>query len=213
MESSRGVISVDYSQFYVMEEVESDSAEIPHVSPDFASEKPVLLAPGYITMSSEVHWHYAPVTLCLVSAADELPSLGDQWAHLDSVEYRPVYRGRMRIFGCTTGPADPEVRLKLRPDRTYMVHVYAKGRDDARARWEQYLDDNSFEDEYREGDSSADEDGFDDFHEQVFEEYLIAFSPLGYQEPLPPADRPWYRRSRSATPEAGGGLEPPSAGA
>ncbi|WP_190134170.1 hypothetical protein [Streptomyces longispororuber] len=188
------MISVDYSQFYVMEMYESEFDELPHMSPDFASHKPVLLTPGTITICSEVHWHYAPVTLLQVPTVDDIPTLGEEWAHLDSVEYRPVYRGTMQLYGCTTGPAEPDVRLQLDPGRTHAVHVYVKGRQDARVRWEEYLD-NEFpgEDAYTEGNDPS-EDEEDEFRKTVFEEYLIVFSPLGSQAAPQPADRPWRRR-------------------
>ncbi|MEU2563214.1 hypothetical protein ABZ626_28325 [Streptomyces longispororuber] len=203
------MICVDYRQFYVMEVPDTDF-DVPREEPDFASGNPVLVTPGQITISSEVQWHYAPVTLCQTSADDGWPPPTDQWVHLDSVEYRPVYHGRMRIFGCTTGPATPEVRLELSPDRTYTVHVYAKGREDAPARWEEYLADDEAEDDEDTEDDGSEDGEFDDFQEQVFEEYLIVFVPLGYQEPPQPADRPWRPRSRSATPSASDEAGPPS---
>ncbi|WP_282795184.1 hypothetical protein [Streptomyces sp. CC224B] len=194
MESHRGVISVDYSQFYVMEEPDSDF-DVPQVDRDFASGKPVLVTPGEITICSKVQWHYAPVTLCSASVGVESPPIADEWVHLDSVEYRPVYRGAMRVFGCTTGPATPEVRLELSPNRTYTVHVYAKGREDAHARWDEYLANDVSADDDEDTDDDDDEYGeVDNFHEQVFEEYLIAFVPLGYQESPQPAERPWRRQ-------------------
>ncbi|WJV47521.1 hypothetical protein [Streptomyces flavofungini] len=183
------MISIDYRQFYVIEEPDSDF-DVPRADRDFASGNPVLVTPGEITICSEVQWHYAPVTLCRASADVGLPPLADQWALLDSVEYRPVYHGGMRVLGCTTGPATPEVRLELSPGRTYTVHVYAKGREDAHARWEEYLADDVSEDDKEAEDDDSEDGEFDDFHEQVFEEYLIVFVPLGYQEAPQPADRP-----------------------
>ncbi|WP_329404213.1 hypothetical protein [Streptomyces melanogenes] len=96
------------------------------------------------------------------------------WQLLGKWPYQPVSGGRMSISGPTTSPAVPAAcwltggrghapDLQLDPASTYTVHVYAKGRQDSRARYEAAMD--------------REEWGL---HEG-FEDYVVAFVPTGQQ--------------------------------
>jgi hypothetical protein len=151
---------------YATERVE-DGFERLDEEPDFASGRPVLLTPGQLTVCSCVQSHYAPVALISTGPDEGLPELGEGWALLDTVEYRPVYGGRMELWGCTTGPSNPAVHLNVPTSRTHTVRVYAKGREDANQRFVESL-------------------GRDEVLHEGLEEYVIVFTPAGWQEPPQP---------------------------
>ncbi|MFD4240467.1 hypothetical protein ACFWP3_02455 [Streptomyces sp. NPDC058525] len=144
MDIVSGVVGIEYSHFYIAEQVEEGFDSVGDL-PDFRTSEPVIVTPGMLTVVSRVQSHDAWVTLM---AADAEPvQQTDAWQLLGSWPYRPVYRGRMGISGPTTGPALPALgwlpgsqgyapTLALDPATIYAVHVYARGREDSRARYE-----------------------------------------------------------------------------
>ncbi|WHM41067.1 hypothetical protein [Streptomyces sp. BPTC-684] len=144
MDVVSGVVSIAYSHFYVSEHVERGFDRTTQI-PDFRTDDPVIFTPGQLTIVSCVQSHDAWVTLMLSDA--EPVQQSKQWQLLGMWPYRPVYGGRMGIFGPTAGPARPAMgwisggqgddrSLDLDPATVYTVHVYAKGRQDSRARYE-----------------------------------------------------------------------------
>ncbi|MGG8409069.1 hypothetical protein ACM614_21970 [Streptomyces sp. 12297] len=99
---SAGAVGVEYSHFDVGEEWEA-GFEQRDGKPDFASGRPVLVTAGSVTVVSRVQDHEAVVVLA-VSDGAVVPA-GEGWDFLGSVEYRPVYGGRMGVWGPTSGPA------------------------------------------------------------------------------------------------------------
>ncbi len=98
----------------------------------------------------------------------------EQWQLLGTWPHQPISSGRMGIYGPTTGPAAPAAgwltggngddrTLRLDPVTIYTVHVYAKGRQDSRARHEAAM--------------AREEWGL---HEG-FEDYVAVFVPTGQQ--------------------------------
>ncbi|MFD9519623.1 hypothetical protein [Streptomyces sp. NPDC059979] len=171
MDMVSGVVGVAYSHFYIAEHVE-EGAESADNLPDFHTDEPVIVTPGMLTIVSCVQEHDAWVTLMVAEA--EPVQQTEQWQSLGSWPYRPVHRGRMGISGPTTGPAVPALGwlpgsqgyappLTLHPATIYTVHVYARGREDSRARYEAAM----VREEWglREG----------------FEDYVAIFIPAGEQ--------------------------------
>ena len=186
-----GAVDIEYSHFPVGELWES-GFERREAKPDFRTEEPVVVVPGQIVVTTRVQEHRAPVVLAVNDRADEAP--GPAWVLLTSVDYQPIYTGRMAAFdtmngtaGGATAPvevfgrhAEPgEPIVDLDPARTYRVQVWAQGRADARERF-----DSAAQREERDG---AD----------VFESYVIVFVPSGTQEPPQPV-RVESRRERLA---------------
>ncbi|GGR08270.1 hypothetical protein [Streptomyces pilosus] len=166
MERRDTIMDIDYGHFYVTERVEHRFERLDG-EPDFASGRPVLLTPGKVTVVSCVQSPYAPVMLIGTESEEDLPKLGEGWVLLDTVEYRPLYCGRMELWGCTTGQSNPSVHLDLHTSRTHQVRVYAKGREDAGQRFVESLD-------------------RDEVLHEGLEEYAIVFTPTGWQEPPQP---------------------------
>ncbi|MFH8612533.1 hypothetical protein ACH4D5_34150 [Streptomyces sp. NPDC018029] len=182
MERHDGIIDIDYSHFYVTERLEHGFESLAEES-DFAGGRPVLLTPGQLTVCSCVQSHYAPVALISTGPDESLPELGEGWALLDTVEYQPVYGGRMELWGCTTGPSNPAVHLNVPTSHTHTVRVYAKGREDADQRFVESLD-------------------RDEVLHEGLEEYVIVFTPAGWQEP-PQPDEELLRDSFLLDPSTG----------
>ncbi|MFD6889253.1 hypothetical protein [Streptomyces sp. NPDC059957] len=139
MDMVSGVVSVAYSHFSIAEHESVDNL------PDFHTDEPVIITPGRLTIVSCVQEHDAWVTLMVAEA--EPVQQTEQWQSLGSWPYRPVHGGLMGISGPTTGPAVPAwgwlpgsqgyaPALTLDPTTIYTVHVYARGREDSRARYE-----------------------------------------------------------------------------
>ncbi|MHA4815402.1 hypothetical protein ACXZ65_13725 [Streptomyces aculeolatus] len=166
MERRDGIIDIDYGQFYITERVESGFERLDEPL-DFTSGRPVLLTPGQVTVVSCVQSHYAPVALISTGPGEALPEFGEGWVLVDTVEYRPLYGGRMELWGCTTGPSDPPVHLHVTTSRTHTVRVYAQGREDADRRFVEGL-------------------GKDEVLNEGLEEYALVFAPAGWQEPPRP---------------------------
>lgn len=143
MEIVSGVAGIEYSHFYISEQIAPGFEDDSQV-PDFRTDEPVLLTPGQLTIVSCVQSHAAWVTLML---SDEEPvQQTDEWQRLGTWPYAPIYEGRMCISGPTTGPASPamdwlpgrgaDLLLTLDPASVYTAHVYARGRQESRARFE-----------------------------------------------------------------------------
>ncbi|MFI1170226.1 hypothetical protein [Streptomyces melanogenes] len=169
MDIVSGVVSIEYSHFYITEHIET-ALEGVDQTPDFHTDEPVIITPGQLTIISRVQSHAAWVTLMLTEV--ELVQQSEQWQLLGKWPYQPVSGGRMSMSGPTTGPALPAAGwltggqgyapdLQLDPASTYTVHVYAKGRQNSRARYEAAMD--------------REEWGL---HEG-FEDYVVAFMPTG----------------------------------
>jgi hypothetical protein len=192
-----GVVSIEYSHFDVGERVErgfDGSTE----SPDFRTDAPVILTPGTLTIVSNVQSHDAWVTLMLSDT--EPVQQTDQWQQLGTWTYRPVYGGRMAVSGPTTGPAAPAMgwisggrgddrSLRLDPGTVHTVHVYARGREDSRARYEAAM----------EREEWGTHTGFED--------YVVVFVPAGRQrKPEPRLEVPRrgtrLRNSGASVPDA-----------
>ncbi|MFF4351105.1 hypothetical protein [Streptomyces sp. NPDC001530] len=144
MDILSGVVSIEYSHFYISEHIEPGFDSTTQ-EPDFRTDAPVILTPGQLTIVSHVQSHDAWVTIML--AETEPVQQTEEWQLLGAWPYRPVYGGRMGISGPTTGPATPAMgwlsggqgddrSLALDPAMVYTVHVYAKGRQDSRDRYE-----------------------------------------------------------------------------
>ncbi|MGW1764319.1 hypothetical protein ACWCQL_09585 [Streptomyces sp. NPDC002073] len=173
---SAGAVGVEYSHFDVGEEWEA-GFEQRDGKPDFASGRPVLVTAGSVMVVSRVQDHEAVVVLA-VSDGAVVPA-GEGWDFLGSVEYRPVYGGRMGVWGPTSGPAvsaaDPvevfgrravpgEPFLVLDPGVVYEVRVWARGRGTSAERFDAALD----------GDGDVPASGL--------EAYALLFVPAGRQE-------------------------------
>ncbi|GAA0617322.1 hypothetical protein [Streptomyces crystallinus] len=166
-----GVVSIAYSHFYVSEHAEPGFEQAAN-EPDFWTDEPVILTPGQLTIVSNVQSHDAWVTLIL---SDEEPAQqSEEWQLLGSWAYAPVYGGRMGLSGPTTGPARPamdwlsgeqggRLSLLLDPSTVYTVRVYARGRQDSRARHQKAMDREQW-----------------GAHEG-FEDYVVVFTPAGRQ--------------------------------
>ncbi|MEW2417540.1 hypothetical protein AB0953_28010 [Streptomyces sp. NPDC046866] len=169
MDIVSGVVGVAYSHFCIAEHVEEKVEGVDEV-PGFHTHEPVIVTPGKLTIVSCLQEHDAWVTLMVAEA--EPVQQTEQWQSLGSWLYRPVSTGRMGISGPTTGPAVPAMgwlpgsqgyapTLTLQPSTVYTVHVYAKGREDSRARYEAAM--------------GREEWGI---HEG-FEDYVAVFVPVG----------------------------------
>lgn len=171
MDIVTGVISIEYSHFYISEDIETALDGLDQ-TPDFRTDDPVIVTPGQLTIVSCVQSHDAWVTLMLTEA--EPVEQSEQWQLLGRWPYLPISGGRMSMSGPTTGPAAPAAgwltggqgyapALQLDPATIYTVHVYAKGRQDSRARHEAAM--------------AREEWGL---HEG-FEDYVAAFVPTRQQ--------------------------------
>ncbi|MGN5392410.1 hypothetical protein [Streptomyces sp. JL7001] len=171
MDIVSGVVGVAYSHFYIAEHVEEGTESVDNL-PDFLTDEPVIVTPGMLTIVSCVQEHDAWVTLMIAEA--EPVQQTEQWQSLGSWPYRPVHTGRIGISGPTTGPAVPALgwlpgsqgyapTLTLHPAMIYTVHVYARGRDDSRARYEAAM--------------VREERGL----REGFEDYVAIFIPAGEQ--------------------------------
>jgi hypothetical protein len=149
---------------------------------DFRTDEPVIVVPGQVIVTSRVQEHTAPVVVAVRDQEDEAPGPG--WTLVASVDYQPVYKGRMAVLDTLDGPAGPaagslevfgqhaepgEPFVNLDPARTYRVQVWSQGRGDSRERF-----DGAIRREERGG-----HDGL--------ERYVIAFVPSGTQHPPVPA--------------------------
>jgi hypothetical protein len=171
MDMVSGVVSIAYSHFYVSEHVEPGFDSTTE-APDFRTDAPVIRTPGRLTIVSHVQSHDAWVTLMLSEA--EPAQQAEQWQLLGTWPYPPVYGGRMGIADPTTGPAMPAMGwlsggqgddrwLTLDPSTVYTVHVYARGRQDSRVRYEAAM----------EREEWGTHEGFED--------YVVVFIPAGHQ--------------------------------
>ncbi|MGW7088946.1 hypothetical protein ACWGH2_36330 [Streptomyces sp. NPDC054871] len=169
MDIVSGVVGIEYSHFYIHEDIGTD-VEGDDRTPDFRTDEPVITTPGQLTVVSCVQSHDAWVTLMLTQA--EPVQQPEQWQLLGMWPYTPISSGRMSMSGPTTGPATPAAdwlpgpkgyapALQLDPATAYTVHVYARGRQDSRARYEAAM--------------AREEWGV---HEG-FEDYVVAFIPAG----------------------------------
>ncbi|WP_158939434.1 hypothetical protein [Streptomyces sp. NRRL S-87] len=188
--SGAGVVDVEFAHFDVGEAAE-EGFEPNGELPDFDAGRDVIPSAGCLTIVSRVQDHEACVALAL-SDSPGTPA-GEGWELLDSLSYRPVYGGRLEVWGPTSGAASPaaspmvvwgqavapgEPVLELDPGRTYGVQVWAQGRHDAAERFDAAL-----------------RAGADALH-QGLEAYVIVFTPDGHQEA--PRPRPALtRRERS----------------
>jgi hypothetical protein len=171
MDIVSGVVSIEYSHFSISEYVEPGFDSAAQV-PDFRTDAPVILTPGRLTIISGVQSHEAWVTLMLSDA--EPVQQTEQWQLLGTWPYPPVYGGRMGMSGPTAGPAMPAMGWlsggqgedrspALDPSTVYTVHVYARGRQDSRARYEAAMEREQW-----------------GLHEG-FEDYVVVFIPAGQQ--------------------------------
>jgi hypothetical protein len=178
MDTVSGVVGIAYSHFYVSEYVKPGFDNSTQ-APDFRTDAPVILTPGRLTIVSQVQAHDAWVTLML-SDAEPVPQTR-QWQLLGTWRYPPMYGGRMGISGPTTGPARPAMgwisggrgddrSLALDPSVVYTVHVYARGRQDSRVRFEAAV----------EREQWGTHEGYED--------YVLVFVPAGHQ-PKPQPSR------------------------
>ncbi|MEU2930677.1 hypothetical protein ABZ636_37515 [Streptomyces sp. NPDC007251] len=189
--SGVGAVSIEYSHFSVGEHWER-GFERRESKPDFQTEEPVITVPGQIVVTSRVQQHTAPVVLAVNDELDEAP--GPAWTLVASVDYQPVYKGRMAAFDTMNGPARPapesvevfgrqaepgEPCVNLDPSRTYRAQVWSQGRSDSRERFNAAAEHE--ESEVPEG----------------FETYVIVFVPSGAQEPPAPSEA-GSRRERMA---------------
>lgn len=142
MDKVSGVVSIEYSHFYISEHLGSEWAGVDQL-PDFRTDEPVIITPGQLTVVSCVQSHDAWVTLML--AETEPVQQAQDWQLLGIWPYRPLDSGQMSVWGPTTGPAVPAAgwqtggqghapALQLNPASIYAVHVYAQGRQDSWAR-------------------------------------------------------------------------------
>ncbi|MCJ0875453.1 hypothetical protein [Streptomyces sp. AP-93] len=171
MDMASGVVGIEYSHFYVREQFDP-WLEDTDQTPDFHTDEPVIITPGQITIISRVQCHDAWVTLMLTKSKP-LQQM-DPWQLLGTWSYLPVSGGLMGVWGVTGGPAAQPAgwladgegftpTLQLDPAVRYAVHVYAKGRQDSRARFEAAM--------------AREEWGA---HEG-FEDYVVAFNPTGHR--------------------------------
>ncbi|MFF7771756.1 hypothetical protein ACFZC7_35330 [Streptomyces massasporeus] len=178
-----GAVNIEHGYFPVGELWEPGFERKDHRL-DLEAREPVIVVPGQIVVTSRVQEHAAPVVLAVVDRENEAP--GPSWTRVASVEYRPVYRGRMaaldtmngpsgpaadglEVFGQRADPGDPFVDLA--PAQVYRAQVWSQGRADSRER---------FDAATRREEGPA-RDGF--------ETYLIVFVPWGTQSPPLPAAR------------------------
>ncbi|MEV7415651.1 hypothetical protein [Streptomyces sp. NPDC089919] len=177
--SGAGLVDVEFAHFDVGEAVEEGFTTYDD-RPDFKTERDVIPTAGCITVVSRVQDHGARVVLAL-SDSPGPPAQG--WELLGALSYRPVYGGRMEVWGPTSGPAVPtawavhlwgraiapgEPVLELDPGSTYRVQVWAHGRGESAERFDAAL---------REG---------GDAPYEGLESYVIVFTPAGRQEPPRP---------------------------
>ncbi|MBC2907859.1 hypothetical protein [Streptomyces cupreus] len=186
-----GAVSIERGHFPVGEMWEP-GFERREDEPEFGTEEPVIVVPGQIVVTSRVQDHVAPVVLAVNDQEGEAP--GPAWTLVASVEYQPVYMGRMAALDTMNGPAGPadgsievfgqpvqpgEPSVELDPSRTYRAHVWSQGRSDSRERFDAAM----------QREEWGTRDGF--------ETYLVVFVPEGSQEaPIPAAGE--SRRDRLA---------------
>ncbi|MET7737734.1 hypothetical protein ABZT02_41515 [Streptomyces sp. NPDC005402] len=179
--SQVGAVNIEHGHFPVGEMWEP-GFERREDEPDFQTDAPVIVVPGQVIVTSRVQEHAAPVVVAVRDQEDDAPGPG--WTLVASVDYRPVYTGRMAVLDSLNGPAGPaagslevfgqraepgEPFVQLDPARTYRAQVWAQGRSDSRERFDAAI----------RREEQGGQDGF--------ETYLIAFIPSGMQEPPVPA--------------------------
>ncbi|MGW0337153.1 hypothetical protein ACWD0J_35920 [Streptomyces sp. NPDC003011] len=175
-----GAVNIEHGHFLVGEMWEP-GFERREGKPEFRNAEPVIVVPGQVIVTSRVQEHTVPVVVAVRDDEDDAPGSG--WTLVASVDYQPVYKGRMAALDTLNGPARPaagsievfgqqaepgEPFVSLDPVRTYRAQVWSQGRSDSRERFDAAT-------RHEEGDG------------QVFERYLIAFVPSGTQAPPAPA--------------------------
>ncbi|MEU6557796.1 hypothetical protein ABZ915_47490 [Streptomyces sp. NPDC046915] len=191
--SGVGAVSIEYSHFSVGEQWERGFARRDS-EPDFQTDERVIVVPGQLVVTSRVQEHTAPVVLAVNDQLDVAP--GPAWTLVASVDYQPVYKGRMAAFDTMNGPAQParesveafgrrvepgEPFVDLDPSRTYRAQVWSQGRSDSRERFNAAMERTEW-----------------GVHEG-FETYVIVFVPSGTQEPPAPSETR-SQRERMARP-------------
>lgn len=189
--SGVGAVSIEYSHFSVGEHWER-GFERRKSEPNFQTDEEVIVVPGQLVVTSRVQEHTAPVVLAVNDQLDEAP--GSAWTLVASVDYQPVYKGRMAAFDTMNGPAQParasvevfgqrvepgEPFVALDPSRTYRAQVWSQGRSDSRERFNAAMERTEW------GGRGG------------FEAYVIVFVPSGTQEPPAPSEA-GSRRERMA---------------
>ncbi|MEV5877438.1 hypothetical protein AB0L75_25075 [Streptomyces sp. NPDC052101] len=189
--SGIGAVNVEYSHFSVGEHRER-GFERRESKPDFQTDEPVITVPGQLVVTSRLQQHTAPVVLAVNDQLDEAP--GPTWDLVASVDYQPVYQGRMAAFDTMNGPARParesvevfgrqaepgEPFVDLDPSRTYRAQVWSQGRSDSLERLNAAT-------EHQEWDVP-----------EGLEAYVIVFVPSGTQERPAPSET-GSRRERMA---------------
>jgi hypothetical protein len=175
--SGVGAVNIEHSHFRVGEMWEP-GFELSEGKPDFQTERPVVAVPGQVVVTSRVQEHTAPVALAVSDR--EIDEPGPGWALVGSVDYQPVYSGRMGAMDTLNGPAGPADEsvqafgqqvepghpfVVLDTSRTYRAQVWSQGRGDSCERFDMGMPRN-------DGRTC---DGF--------EMYVIVFVPSGTQEP------------------------------
>ncbi|MEV5342870.1 hypothetical protein AB0K93_31005 [Streptomyces sp. NPDC052676] len=176
-----GAVNIEHGHFPVGELWEP-GFERREDKPDVQPDEPVVVVPGQIVVTSPVQEHTALVVLAVSDREGEAP--GPAWSLVASVDYQPVYRGRMAALDTMNGPAGPaagpievfglqaepgEPLVVLDPARTYRAQVWSQGRSDSRERFDSAMQRRHW----------GPRDGL--------ESYLIAFVTRGMQEPPAPA--------------------------
>ncbi|MEU0069928.1 hypothetical protein ABZ027_10370 [Streptomyces sp. NPDC006332] len=178
--SSVGAVNIEHGHFPVGEMWEPGFKRRDG-KPDFQTNEPVIVVSGQVIVTSRVQEHTAPVVVAVRDHEDDTPGPG--WTLVASVDYQPVYKGRMAVLDTLDGPAGPaagpievfgqqaepgEPFVHLDPARTYRAQVWSQGRSDSRERFNAAT----------RREEGRGQDGF--------ERYLIAFVPSGTQEPPAP---------------------------
>ncbi|MEU0179543.1 hypothetical protein ABZ178_40375 [Streptomyces massasporeus] len=176
-----GAVHIEHGYFPVGELWEPGFERREHQT-DLDARESVMAVPGQIVVISRIQEHVAPVVLAVIDSEDEAP--GPTWTLVASVDYRPVYRGRMAVLDTMNGSSGPAAHglemfgqradpgtpfVDLAPAQVYRAQVWSQGRADSRER---------FDNATRREEGAA-RDGF--------EVYLIAFVPSGTQAPPLPA--------------------------
>ncbi|WP_405606886.1 hypothetical protein [Streptomyces sp. NBC_00076] len=94
-----GAVNIEHGHFPVGEMWEP-GFERRQGKPDFQTDEPVIVVPGRVIVTSRVHEHAAPVIVAVRDQEDDAPGLG--WTLLASVDYQPVYKGRMAALDTLT---------------------------------------------------------------------------------------------------------------
>lgn len=181
--SRAGLVDIEYSHFYVGEICEEGFDPV-DTEVDFQTDRSAIAVPGRVVVISRVQAHRAPVVLAISRSEDAAP--GKAWHLTETVEYRPVYAGRMAVcdtmngisspadtpaavFGTFAEPGEPIIELD--PAQTYCVQVWAHGRDTSRERHEAAM--------------AREEWGA----YEGFEAYAVVFVPAeGQEAPEPPRE-------------------------